>query len=201
MFCSKCGAYANDSAKFCTACGATLSSVQSGSQYTPQEQTAYSAAPRQSIAFEQTEYKMGWYKFLIYFSLFAGALKSLSGGFSMLTGAHYGDVDPELVYSVFAGMQFVDILFGVVLIGIAGFCIYVRQCLSRYRRNGPKMLNYLYITDLSVSLLYLFGASLVSGISIAELIDASTVSSLISSCVMLAINTSYFKKRASLFIN
>ncbi len=188
MYCYKCGAENENTAKFCRACGADLSTAQ---------------APHQpSIPAQQDPaLKMGWYKFLIYFSLFAGAVLNVFDAISLLTGGIYGG-EAELVYSVFDGLKSLDAFIGITTLGLAGMCIYTRFRLSGFYKNGPMMLNITYIASLAVNLIYIIG---VSSIVPDILSDASTVSSEVSSMitaiVMIFANTVYFKKRSHLFVN
>lgn len=91
-FCNACGAkIENESVRFCPNCGAQI------------DAPVTSSAPVEPVV----EYKMGWYKFLIYFSLFFGAFVNLARGFGYLTGSVYfveaNGVSADLVYSFYGG--------------------------------------------------------------------------------------------------
>lgn len=142
---------------------------------------------------------MKWYKFIIYVQLFLGALSNVVNGFMCLTGAHYGSGMADYIYDYYGfGLRIVDILMGVVSIGLAVIAVLVRQQLARYKKNSPMMyLGYVGITAV-VSIVYTLFASLVVGML---LFDSSTVSSLISSILIIVLSITYFKKREHLFVN
>ncbi len=145
---------------------------------------------------------MKWHKFLIYFSLWASAVLNVLNSFMYFTGAMYGsDWQIESVYSYFSGLKTIDMLFGVVMIAVAAFTIVTRFALAGYKASGPRLLSGLYLVNAIAGIVYLIVASVVTGISLGELVDSSTITSLITSIAMVFINKSYYDKRAKLFIN
>ncbi len=195
MYCYKCGAEIENTAMFCPHCGVEISANDQSDQ---QHQ-----APRQPYTplEQKPDLKMGWYKFLIYFSLFAGAVLNVLDAISLLTGGIY-DGAAELVYAVFSSLKGLDTFIGIATLGLAGMCIYTRFRLSGFYKNGPMMLNITYIASLAVNLIYIIGLSSI----VPDIIsDASTVSSQVSSTItsvmMIFVNTAYFKKRSHLFVN
>ena len=83
---------------------------------------------------------MKWYKFIIYVQLFLGALSNVINGFMCLTGAHYGSGMADYIYDYYGfGLRIIDILMGVVSIGLAVIAVLVRQQLARYKKNSPMM--------------------------------------------------------------
>ena len=60
---------------------------------------------------------MGWYKFLIYFSLFASAALNIISGISSITGLHYGEFN-QLIYAYYGGLKTVDIIMGFFSIAL-----------------------------------------------------------------------------------
>ena len=68
------------------------------------------------------DYPMKWHKFLIYFSLWFGALANVVSGLRYITGTVYG-ADSERVYSVFPSMKSIDLVMGVILICMAASLI------------------------------------------------------------------------------
>ncbi len=230
MFCPNCGNMLPDDAKFCPSCGQQIGSTAQQSstseqtqpnnastyaQNNTQTQTPNAQTYAQNTqtpggfqntvaqAFTQAQpsgLPMKWFKFLIYFGLFAGALLNLVNGSICITGEQYGGYK-ELVYSRFAALQAVDIIFGILLILLAIFGVYTRFQLSSYRRNGPTCLNVLYIVGIILSLAYLIAASALTQTNIVELGGSSMIISLVVSIFMVVVNTIYFKERSQLFVN
>lgn len=150
----------------------------------------------------QNELPMKWFKFLIFFSLFASAVLNTISGIIALTGAQYEQEykgAKELVYAYFEGLQTVDMIYGVALIAIAAFAIYVRVRLAGYYANGPKLLNVLYLANAGFGLFYIIALQSIVG-SDVNLDMTSAITSIITSVVMVGVNTVYFKKRAHLFV-
>ena len=185
MFCPNCGASVNDGNSFCTNCGASLSTTNNQQ---PQHQ--------QPLVPEQ---KMGWFKFIIYFGLFAGALLNLASGFSLLSGEIY-EGNAKQVNDFFDELESIDKIVGIALIALAAFGIFVRFRLAGFYQNGPALLNTVYIAGVVISLVYLIGATSALG-DFAENIDFSSyISNIVSSITVVIINTIYFKKRKHLFV-
>lgn len=209
MNCPNCGANISDTARFCTSCG----SVVNQNQQPPYQQPNYQQPPQQpnyQQAPQPPQYQnplaqalpMKWFKFLIYFSLFAGAVINIVYGFNYLTGGIYfvetnGEVSASDIYEVFEEMQIVDVIYGLMMLAIAAFGIFVRFRLAGFYANGPKLLNTLYIVSLVASLVYVIGVFAVVGEA-----DAFSMSgAMIGNVIMIAANAAYFKKRAHLFVN
>ena len=143
---------------------------------------------------------MGWFSFLIYFGLFAGAVLNLISGINLLTGELY-DGYAEFVYAVVDGLQALDMFVGGACIALACLGVYTRFRLSGYHTNGPKMLNSLYLSVIAVQLIYIIGIYAIFE-DAADTIDfTNAYINIAVGCVMMAVNTSYFKKRAHLFVN
>ena len=141
---------------------------------------------------------MKWYKFLIYFSLFAGAVINVASGIPFLNGSIYGGY-ADNVYSVFPALKTVDVMYGIVALATAVLCIVARFALAKYKKNGPALLLSIYAIGIVVSIVYFIAVkSIVTDI---DLDTSSIVSSLVSSVVMIIINKIYFDKRKHLFVN
>ncbi len=147
-------------------------------------------------------HSMKWHKFLIYFSLWLGAVTNAIAAFSYFSGSVYGSSgEASMVYSHFTGLKTIDMLFGAALIAVAVFSIVTRFALAGYKAAGPKMLMGFYAINAVLSIVYLVVASVVTGIAFGELIDSSTISSLVTSVAMVFVNKAYYDKRAELFVN
>lgn len=143
------------------------------------------------------EYSMKWYKFIIYVQLFLSALLSVGSAASYITGAQYqGNADA--VYATFSGMKTLDMFMGIANIVIAVFSIVVRQKLANFKKEGPSWYLILFGASAAVTLIYLIVGTNITGIN---LIDSSSVTSIVMSAVLIAINKSYFDKRKELFVN
>ena len=186
MFCPKCGEFLTDGTQVCANCGTSMTSqVPTYNQSTLHE--------------EQQEMPMKWYKFLIYFALFAGALLNLVNGIRLLTGSAYGS-DAYFVYSYFSGLKALDIFAGLFLISIAVFGIYTRFQLAGYKTNAPTMLLALYAGSVAYSLIYLIGIKSIVSSYDMQYIDLSGVyGGIAGGIVMIVLNAVYFNKRKHLF--
>lgn len=148
------------------------------------------------------EYPMKWHKFLIYFSLWLGAVLNLSSAVQYFTGSLYGgEYEAQLVYAFFDGLKAIDTLMGVVLIVIAVLCIITRFALAGYKASGPKLLFGMYLANVVVSILYIIIVSGITELGFGDLMNGSVAGSLIGSIAMAFINKVYYGKRAELFVN
>ncbi len=183
MFCKKCGKFISDDKNICPYCGADQKAVQ--------ELTNVNALQEQP--------PMKFYKFMIYFSLFAAAVVSYISGLTLVTGLQYGGLADQ-VYAVFPMMKMIDIIYGLFTFGYATYVIFVRQALAKYKIDAPKMVSIMYIVNLASAIIYVILISLVSQISIFELL-MEDICSLLSTIIFWVITTIYFNKREHLFIN
>ncbi len=189
MYCPKCGSANENTAQFCPHCGAALSQSTQQPNVVPQQN-----APEQAPVL-----KMGWFKFLIYFSLFAGAILNIYTAISLLTGTAYGD-SKDLVYAVFEDLKTLDMIIGLASLALAALGIYTRFRLSGYRSNGPKLLQWTLMLSVLINVGYLVGLNVVVPEIAEELELSSFVSSITTSIVMIFVNNAYFKKRSHLFV-
>ena len=160
-----------------------------GGYQPPQSNPGYGAIP------------MNWYKFLIYFALFASCVLNAITGLALLTGAIYGDAS-GLVYSFYGALKIVDLLIGAVMIAVAVLAIITRQKLAKFKADGPSFLMILYGVNIAATVLYLILATLVVGdwLLSGDVVSQYVISTAVS-IVMIVVNNIYFKKRASMFVN
>jgi len=182
MFCRNCGSQIQDGVKFCPNCG----SVCDVAPVQPEPQTPL--AP---------QYPMKWFKFLIYFALFASGILNLISGIQMVTGSQYGDLASD-VYDYFPGLQSVDIICGLLSIALGVLLIYTRFRLAQYRANGPMLLLICYASSGLLNLVYMIA---VYAILEGELDVSSSLMSVGISLIMVSANNVYFKNRRPLFIH
>lgn len=145
---------------------------------------------------------MKWYKFLIYFGLFAGAVLNCIFAFLQITGLVYGTDGgysiAEYIYYFYPAMRFLDIVYGILLIALAALQVFTRFRLSGFKTNGPKLVITIYASGNAISILYSIIASVICGNPIFNTI---TVASIIISVVMIILNKVYFDKRKDMFVN
>lgn len=143
--------------------------------------------------------KMGWHKFLIYFSLWAGAAMNLFTAFQYFTGAVYGD-EKNMVYRVFEKLEGIDKMMGVGALALVVLMIVARFALAGYKANGPKLLSLTYAVSIAIQFLYcVLAGSAVPQVGFASLFS-EMMPNIIGSAVMLIINHIYYKKREELFV-
>lgn len=105
-------------------------------------------------------------------------------------------------YKFFDGWKTCDVFFGLMLLGVGVLGIIVVNQLKAFRHMAPKNLNILYICAAAVSLIYIIWISSVLGdFADTEEFLSSAIVQIVVSGAMIAINTSYYKKRAHLFVN
>lgn len=202
-FCNKCGVQIeNENAQFCTNCGAQIvAPITNSTPIYGQHQPTPSYIPAEPV----TQYKMKWFKFLIYFALFLGAFVNFVFGFNYISGGIYfsqsnGQVTADMVYSVYGmGLKALDVIYGIVLLALAGFGIYTRSRLAKYKVNAPMCVYILYGAGTVLSFIYNVALLAVTGLN--QIFSVNSITSLIASIVIILLNRKYFSKRASLFIN
>ena len=216
MYCRFCGTKIPDNVKFCPECGANLAPVPSAAPEesapaapaapeipTPFDPTPFDPAPYSADSFASADVAaaprrgMKWFKFIIYFQLWAGMLFNLVTAGKYFTGAHY-EGKAEMVYRVFPALQPLDIVLGVVGLALAVYTVVVQRALAKFRAKGPMMYYLIYIVSTAGTVLYLLIASIILGQSV---FTAEVAGSIIGSIVMLFVNIPYFNNRKHLFVN
>lgn len=220
--CAYCGAAIEAGAQFCLNCGSPVPAEaaqpvaqqpyvqQPYTQQPPQQpygqqpygQQPYGQQPQYGSPLAQADMPMNWFKFIIYFQLFAGCVLSVILGFVSLTGAQY-DGYAEMVYRFFPDLQTADVLYGLMLIAAGVFAIVARGRLSKFCENGPKMYYGYLIAQIVIPIIYLVMANSALGdvTRYANIDYTSTYANLGTNAVMLACNVIYFNKRKHLFVN
>jgi len=178
MYCGKCGKEIPGGMEYCPACHLQI-----------QTQTSVRSA--------QNEMPMKWYKFLIYFSLFASAVVNTVMGVATIFGKHYSDFADQ-VYAAFPALKPVDIVMGVFTIAFGAYALYVRNRLAGYYRNGPSVIAAMYIASAAASFIYVFICSIIIGQSA---FTPDIIFRTIGDIIMIIANIIYFNKRRHLFVN
>ena len=216
MYCRFCGTKIPDNVKFCPECGANLAPVPSAAPEesapaapaapeipTPFDPTPYDPAPYSADSFASADVAaapqrgMKWFKFIIYFQLWASMLVYLVTAGKYLTGAYY-EGSAEMVYDFFPALQPLDIVMGVFCLALAVYAVVVQRALAKFRAKGPMMYYLMYIVNTAVTVLYLIIGSIIIGQSA---FTAEVAGSIIGSIVMLFVNIPYFNNRTHLFVN
>ena len=148
-------------------------------------------------------YPMAWFKFLIYFMLFANAAINIFTAVTYLTGSVYlGEdmtmSDVEALYMFYPTAKMIDVIYGVLLIALAAYAIFTRFQLSGFKRRGPFLFILMYVLNLVIGLLY--SISIMFTLEAGLLDFISLVPSIITSVVMIFVNVVYFRKREELFV-
>ena len=205
-FCSRCGTKLDDGVAFCSSCGAAANQTgytNQGNQtnftnQTYQTQQGYQPVMQTPLTYVQP---MKWYKFLIYFSLFASAVLNSLTGIVTICGSHYGE-SADLVYRMFPELKTADIFVGIAGICLAIFAIYTRSRLANFCQNGPKLVLWHYALNTIVSVAYIVCVCTILPEGSMKYLDfTSSYISVATSVIMILANNTYFSKRANLFVN
>ena len=211
MYCRFCGTKIPDNVKFCPECGANLAPVPSAAPEesapaapaVPEIPTPYDPAPYSADPFASADVAaapqrgMKWFKFIIYFQLWASMLVYLVTAGKYFTGAYY-EGSAEMVYDFFPALQPLDIVMGVLCLALAVYAVVVQRALAKFRAKGPMMYYLMYIVNTAATVLYLLIGSIIIGQSA---FTAEVAGSIIGSLVMLFVNIPYFNNRKHLFVN
>lgn len=210
MFCPNCGTQCPDDTKFCPNCGSSVANNQP-TENTQQNfgqpnytQPNYTQPNNYAQPYNYTQpqmynvqFEMKWFKFLIYFGLFAGAVLNCLSAILQITGAVY-EGSAEVVYIFFPELKFFDIFYTILLLALAVLQIFTRFQLSGFKKNGPKLILIVYSAAAVISLLY----GIVASVILHEfLFNASMIISIIVPVVMVVLNKIYFDKRKDMFVN
>ncbi len=216
MFCTNCGRQLANGSTYCPFCSTALAPRP---QQTPEPRAEMPPAsdpgalyPRQSEPYGQQPARpvptdprddprgMKWFKFIIYFQLFANALINLANAVAVLTGAPYQGA-ADTVYAVSPAQQAVDIVYGVLCLALAVLGVCTRFALSGFKRRGPGLYLGLIAGNILVPILYMLLSSVFTHIPLTSRLDVNGVVSLAANVAMLVVNRIYFDKRSDLFVN
>ena len=198
MFCSGCGKELPDSVAYCTECGAKLREENS---------TYINGHPSWTRRFNpvqpaQPVLPMNWYKFLINFSLFAGAVLNLIMGILNFAGNSFifSGSDLEMLYSAHEGLRVLDIGYGIVYIALIPFILYVRFAFSGFKKDAPNVFYIYCVADYIISVSYTIFSSIVTDGSFS-LTVGQIIGDVAGVILYIALNMIYFNKRKHLFVN
>lgn len=198
MFCGNCGKEVkNGGGRFCPHCGAVLNGGN--------ENLGWKTEPKQGPVYQyhppvSTEMPMKWYKFVIYFQLFASAVIGFISGISYMLGLQYGDGLGSMVYGFYRGLKSVDIITGLLSWGMAVMAIISRQKLKNFKKDAVTWYLLTLGCNFVLPIFYIVVGSAVTGLNmIAE--GGFSITSAIICIAMIILNKVYFDKRKELFVN
>lgn len=139
-----------------------------------------------------------WYKFLIYFQLFAGAIGNIAYAFNYFTGNNYGEA-AEKMYATYGWLYLLDKVWGCVLILTGIFCFKVRQDLAKFRVKGPSRYLYLTCIDFFGSFIYTICFISITDTSMKSLVLIQSFINILVGVVYIYLNKAYFDNRKFLF--
>lgn len=145
---------------------------------------------------KETEYPMKWYKFAVYFQLFAFAALNMIWGMMHLMGPIFGYGKASEVIEKYPNIEIVEIIMAVLAFLLAILCLVDRQLLWHYKVQGPKL--YLLVMAFSgiYNFIYSALASIVIGLPIFTQYD---IGGLLSTIIIVVLCRNYFKERSTLF--
>ncbi len=191
MTCPYCNADILNDAETCKFCGADVTAEKIKTQKVP-ETTVLQEYP--------SRMGMKWFKLQIYFLLFADALSAIANGIVNL----FGGLSLGGIYSDFGILKPVDIVFGVIALGIAAFCIVTRFQLAKFKKNGPKLFYLLQLAMLVRSCAYeIIGLAIIAPTTdVSVFLSVKDILiSVVTMLIYIVINWIYFDRRRHLFEN
>ncbi len=222
MYCPNCGSNIVDGASFCPNCGTAINNntqaqETQNNQYQDPYNNQYQQDQYQAQQYNQynNQYSgqpyhtysanlampMKWFKFLIYFSLFASAATNFINAFPYFTGSMYGE-DAEMIYIFFPEIQVLNIITGIISLCIAALAIFTRFQLAGFKKNGPNLISVLYVITIVVNVGYIVALGAILGFDkLAPNNFVSLFAVIITSVVMIIVNRIYFNKRKFMFVN
>lgn len=187
MFCKKCGNQVEDGQAFCGKCGTPVSEESHGADANG-ERIAFNSF------YNEAPMPMAWFKFLIYFSLFAAAVLSFISVGTGITSI----IRDRSVYMSFPGILAIELGYAVFNFGYGIFAIITRFALAGYKKLGPLFLYICYGSSALATLAYsILGYVFTNGLYK----NPSVIASIAMSVVMIVVNHIYFSKRKHLFVN
>ncbi|HEX3076536.1 MAG TPA: hypothetical protein VHQ24_06720 [Lachnospiraceae bacterium] len=217
MKCRSCNTELEPNTEVCPVCGSSVTtsideaSNQAGSySLVEDDEGRYVVGSEPIQEYQNTNeyvgevWPMGWYKFLIYFSLFLSAALHLYYAYQCITGSLYnmnGFDGKEYVYTLYPNLKLFDIVYGILLVALALLCIFTRQKLRHYSKKGPTLILTLYAVGLLMAIFYIVMFGAITGISVSNFIDSKMIIDFIMPIVMVVVNKVYFSHRAHLFVN
>ncbi len=176
--------------------------------YNAAPQQPYNAAPQQPNAYQFNnqgvvqQLPMNWFKFVIYFQLFANAVLNIVAAVLTFTGSHYGGgYSASLIYAFYPNLKTIDIIYGIFCIVLACIAIFARFRLAAFKKDAITWLMTTYAANIIVPIIYVILVASTIGVSASDVLDASSASSIVTSTVLIICSSIYFNKRKHMFVN
>ena len=141
---------------------------------------------------------MKWYKFLVYFALWAGAIVNFTSAVYGILGIPEGK-DEQVFYSYVYGYETFKCVTGIFLLGFVAFQIYTCIQLLGYRKKAPFLINAVFFSILAYELISVIIISLMVNASAVKLVG-TIIGLFIVYVPICALNAVYFYKRKHLFV-
>lgn len=220
MFCRFCGNEIPEGGQFCANCGkaveaeaASQPDAQQASAPQPETQQSYNSQPGGQQPYPQVQVNpvqnrpMAWFKFIIYFQLFANMVIMVYNALHGFLGIAYGD-DAALIYAFYPGLKAVDVIYGLICIALIVGAFIVRQRLAHYKKNAPMQYILFVAAVLVMGLLHtIAGVAVISaavpyaaGAGMAD-VAGNILGTVIGAAIFIPVNYIYFNKRKELFVN
>lgn len=162
-----------------------------------QQYNEYNLENQQQV---KPEFSMKWHKFLISFSLWAGAVIAVVNAAILLICAHEGG-DAKVIYEIYKREKPVAVLFGLLMLACGVAYIVARFKLARLERAGVKMLIALPIIMVVLKIAYRPLVSFVTGVSMGEMLDFFGISSIVGTVFLAVYNKKYYTEREALLVD
>ena len=196
MMCYNCGNIVTEDTIRCDVCGAVLKDSRQLKKEARMQKRKKASEVRNKPR------GMKWFKFQIYFRLYACAFIMACNAVSALLGLKYIGVDLEYLYGTYKGLRIFDIVMGIIGFCIAVIAIYTRMMLARFKKNGP-LIYYILVCFVLVytacgmvipcvmtnNYLGVIGGNfVVAEVAVVHVLD-------------IVLNYMYFKHRKNMFVN
>ena len=149
-------------------------------------------------------YPMKWYKWQIYFLLFATALACLGNGLMYLTGGMYRQTGytAEMIYGLYPAMKTPDMFAGFLYLVQMVIALMARWKLAGLKADGPTYLYVSYAMSVVTEVVYAMMVAGAMNVSLTAVVNVgSLLGSVIGTGLMIWLNRIYFTKRKVLFVN
>ncbi len=214
MYCRFCGKEIPEGARFCINCGKKVDVAEtSTSKTSAPEPSLYGTAQAPSpvnpavVVNPAQNYHLAWFKFIIYFQLFANAAVMTYNAVTCLFGLAYGD-DAGLIYGICPPLKAIDVIYGIICLGAAVTAIVVRQRMAHYVQNAPILYMAFAGAVMALNILYNFAVlAALNTVSSSAMqagsanVAGTVLGTVIGAAVYFPLNYVYFKKRKDLFVN